>query len=175
VLGMSVLVLLLLFKAPLASGKALLLNLFSVAAGYGVVVFVFQLGYGSDIFGVSGPTAVVPTTVPLAIFCILFGLSMDYEIFLLSRIRTIFNETGDNALSIREGLADTGSVITSAALIMVAVFGAFAFTRDVVVQMIGLGLAVAVLMDATLIRCVLGPALMHVAGRWNWWPTARPL
>jgi RND superfamily putative drug exporter len=174
VLGMSVLVLLLLFRAPLASGKALLLNLFSVAAGYGIVVFVFQLGYGSEIFGVAAPTAVVPTTVPLAIFCILFGLSMDYEIFLLSRIRTIFNETGDNALSIREGLADTGSVITSAALIMVAVFGAFAFTRDVVVQMIGLGLAVAVLMDATLIRCVLGPALMHVAGRWNWWPTARP-
>ena len=170
VLGMSVLVLLLVFRAPVASAKALLLNLFSVAAGYGVVVLVFQLGHGSEIFGVAHPTTVVPTTVPLAIFCILFGLSMDYEIFLLSRIRTIFNETGDNALSIREGLADTGSVITSAALIMVAVFGAFAFTRDVVVQMIGLGLAVAVLVDATVIRSVLGPALMHVAGRWNWWP-----
>jgi RND superfamily putative drug exporter len=170
VLGMSILVLLLVFRAPLASAKALLLNLFSVAGGYGVVVLVFQLGYGSEIFGVAQPTAVVPSTVPLAIFCILFGLSMDYEIFLLSRIRTIFYETGDNALSIREGLADTGSVITSAALIMVAVFGAFAFTRDVVVQMIGLGLAVAVLVDATLIRSVLGPALMHVAGRWNWWP-----
>ncbi len=173
VLGMSVLVLLLFFRAPLASAKALLLNLFSVAAGYGIVVLVFQLGHGSEIFGVDAPTTVVPSTVPLAIFCILFGLSMDYEIFLLSRIRTIFNETGDNALSIREALADTGSVITSAALIMVAVFGAFAFTRDVVVQMIGLGLAVAVLVDATLIRSILGPALMHVAGRWNWWP-ARP-
>lgn len=173
VLGMSVLVLLLFFRAPLASAKALLLNLFSVAAGYGVVVLVFQLGHGSELFGVAAPTTVVPSTVPLAIFCILFGLSMDYEIFLLSRIRTIFNETGDNALSIREALADTGSVITSAALIMVAVFGAFAFTRDVVVQMIGLGLAVAVLVDATLIRSILGPALMHVAGRWNWWP-ARP-
>ncbi|HET6942003.1 MAG TPA: MMPL family transporter [Sphingomicrobium sp.] len=170
VLGMSILVLLLFFRAPLASAKALLLNLFSVAAGYGVVVLVFQLGHGSEIFGVAAATEVVPSTVPLAIFCILFGLSMDYEIFLLSRVRTIFNETGDNALSIREALADTGSVITSAALIMVAVFGAFAFTRDVIVQMIGLGLAVAVFVDATLIRSVLGPALMHVAGRWNWWP-----
>lgn len=174
VLGMSILVLLLFFRAPLASAKALLLNLFSVAAGYGVVVLVFQLGHGAEIFGVAGATEVVPSTVPLAIFCILFGLSMDYEIFLLSRIRTIFTETGDNALSIREALADTGSVITSAALIMVAVFGAFAFTRDVIVQMIGLGLAVAVFVDATLIRSVLGPALMHVAGRWNWWP-ARPI
>jgi len=170
VLGMSILVLLLFFRAPLASAKALLLNLFSVAAGYGVVVLVFQLGHGSEIFGVAAATEVIPSTVPLAIFCILFGLSMDYEIFLLSRVRTIFNETGDNALSIREALADTGSVITSAALIMVAVFGAFAFTRDVIVQMIGLGLAVAVLVDAALIRTVLGPALMHVAGRWNWWP-----
>jgi RND superfamily putative drug exporter len=172
VLGMSILVLLLFFRAPLASAKALLLNLFSVAAGYGVVVLVFQLGHGSELFGVAAATEVVPSTVPLAIFCILFGLSMDYEIFLLSRVRTIFFETGDNALSIREALADTGSVITSAALIMVAVFGAFAFTRDVIVQMIGLGLAVAVLVDAALIRTVVGPALMHVAGKWNWWPSS---
>lgn len=170
VLGMSALALLLVFRAPLASAKALLLNLLSVAAGYGVVVLVFQLGHGSELFGVPAATEVVPITVPLVIFCLLFGLSMDYEIFLLTRVRTIFYETGDNARSIREGLSDTGSVITSAALIMVAVFGAFAFARDVIVQMIGLGLAVAVLIDATLIRSVLGPALMQVAGRWNWWP-----
>lgn len=170
VLGMSALVLLLFFRAPVASAKAILLNLLSVAAGYGVVVLVFQLGHGSELLGVHEPTNFVPTTVPLAIFCILFGLSMDYEIFLLSRIRTIFAETGDNARSIREALADTGSVITSAALIMVAVFGAFAFARDVLVQMIGLGLAVAVLVDAVLIRSVLGPAIMQIAGRWNWWP-----
>jgi len=170
VLGMSALVLLLFFRAPLASGKAILLNLLSVAAGYGIVVLVFQLGHGSQLLGIREPTIFVPTTVPLAIFCILFGLSMDYEIFLLSRIRSIFAETGDNERSIREGLADTGSVITSAALIMVAVFGAFAFSRDVLVQMIGVGLAVAVLVDAVLIRSVLGPAIMQVAGRWNWWP-----
>ena len=124
-------------------------------------------------FGVAAPTEVVPITVPLLIFCFLFGLSMDYEIFLLSRVRTIFDETGDNACSILEGLADTGSVITSAALIMVVVFGAFAFSRDVIVQMIGLGLAVAVFVDATVIRSALGPALMQVAGRWNWWPSGR--
>ena len=171
VLFMSALALLLVFRAPLASAKAIILNLFSVAAGYGIVVLVFQLGYGSEWFGVGAPTEVVPVTVPLLIFCFLFGLSMDYEIFLLSRVRTIFDETGDNACSIREGLADTGSVITSAALIMVAVFGAFAFSRDVIVQMIGLGLAVAVFVDATVIRSALGPALMQVAGRWNWWPS----
>jgi RND superfamily putative drug exporter len=173
VLGMSALALLLLFQAPLASAKAIFLNLLSVAAGYGVVVLVFQLGYGSGLFGVPAPTGVVPITVPLVIFCILFGLSMDYEIFLLSQVRTIFLATGDNLLSIREGLADTGAVITSAALIMVAVFGAFAFARVVIVQMIGLGLAVAVLVDATVIRSVLGPALMQVAGRWNWWVPGR--
>jgi RND superfamily putative drug exporter len=106
----------------------------------------------------------------LVIFCILFGLSMDYEIFLLTRVRTIFLRTRDTQASIRDALADTGSVITSAALIMVVVFGAFAFARVFIVQMIGLGLAVAVLVDATLIRSVLGPALMQVAGRWNWWP-----
>jgi len=142
----------------------------SVAAGYGVVVLVFQLGHGSELFGVHEPTNFIPTTVPLAIFCILFGLSMDYEIFLLSRIRTIFAETGDNTRSIGEALADTGSVITSAALIMVAVFGAFAFARDILAQMIGMGLAVAVLVDAILIRSVLGPAIMQIAGKWNWWP-----
>ena len=171
VLCMSALALLLVFRAPLVSAKAIVLNLFSVAAGYGIVVLVFQLGHGSELFGVDAPTGVIPITVPLLIFCFLFGLSMDYEIFLLSRVRTIFDETGDNARSIGEGLADTGSVITSAALIMVAVFGAFAFARDVIVQMIGLGLAVAVFVDATLIRSALGPALMQVAGRWNWWPS----
>lgn len=170
VLGMSALALLLVFRAPLVTAKAILLNLLSVAAAYGVVVLVFQLGHGSELFGLYTPTAVVPITVPLVIFCILFGLSMDYEIFLLSRVRTNFVQTSDNERSIREALADTGSVITSAALVMVIVFGAFAFSRVVIVQMIGLGLSVAVFVDATVIRSILGPALMKVAGRWNWWP-----
>ncbi|HEV2123252.1 MAG TPA: MMPL family transporter [Chloroflexota bacterium] len=173
VLGVSAVALLLFFGAPLASAKAIFLNLLSVGAGYGVVVLVFQLGHGAELFGLSGGTGMVPITVPLLIFCILFGLSMDYEIFLLTRVRKLFEETGDTARSVKEALADTGSVITSAALVMVAVFGAFAFARMVIVQMIGLGLAVAVLVDATVIRSVLGPALMQIADRWNWWPLQR--
>ncbi len=170
VLGLSAIALLALFRAPLVSAKALLLNLLSVGAGFGIVVLVFQLGHGAFLFGVDAPTTVIPITVPLVIFCILFGLSMDYEIFLLARVRTVYMATGNQQRSIVEGLADTGSVITSAALIMVVVFGAFAFARVVIVQMLGLGLAVAVLVDAVVIRSVLGPALMQVAGRWNWWP-----
>lgn len=170
VLAMSAIALLLVFRAPLAAAKALVLNLLSVAAGYGVVVLVFQLGVGAALFGVAEPTGVVPITVPLVMFCVLFGLSMDYEIFLLSRMRALYADSRDNAASIRCALADTGSVITSAALIMVAVFGAFAFARLIIVQMLGLGLAVAVLVDAVVIRSVLGPALMTLAGRWNWWP-----
>jgi putative drug exporter of the RND superfamily len=162
--------LLVVFRAPLVAAKALLLNVLSVLAGYGAVVYVFQLGHGSSWLGVAAPTEVVPITIPLLIFCILFGLSMDYEMFLLSRVRAAFLRTGDNTASVREAVADTGSVITSAALIMVAVFGAFAAARVVLVQMLALGLAVAVLVDAVVIRSLLGPALMVLAGRWNWWP-----
>ena len=170
VLIVSFLVLLLFFRAPLVAAKALLLNTLSVAAGYGMVVYVFQLGHGSEWLGVAAPTESVPITIPMMIFCILFGLSMDYEVFLLSRAKTAFDRTGDNEESIREAVAETGTVITSAALIMAAVFGAFALARVVIVQMLGLGLAVAVLVDATIIRSLLGPALMQLAGRWNWWP-----
>lgn len=170
VLATTGLVLLVLLRAPLAAAKAILLNLASVAAGYGAVVFVFQLGHGAALFGLTEPAGLVPTSVPIVIFAILFGLSMDYEIFLISRMRTLFLRSGDNRASIVEALGDTGSVITSAALIMAVVFGAFAFSRIVIVQMIGLGLAVAILADALLIRSLLGPALMVVAGRWNWWP-----
>lgn len=173
VLLVTCLVLLLVFRAPVVAFKALLLNMLSVLAGYGVVVYVFQLGHGSAWLGAPAPTEVVPLTIPLLIFCLLFGLSMDYEVFLLSRARETFQRTGDNTQSVREALADTGSVITSAALVMVAVFGAFAFARVVLVQMLGLGLAVAVLVDATVIRILLGPALMQMAGRWNWWPGER--
>ena len=173
VLAASFMVLLGLFRAPLVAAKALLLNALSVLAGYGVVVLIFQLGFGSAWLGVAAPTEVVPVTVPLIIFCILFGLSMDYEVFLLSRARAAWQRTGDNRLSIREAVTDTGSVITSAALIMVVVFGAFALARVVLVQMLGVGLAVAVFVDAALIRTMLGPALMQFAGRWNWWPAPR--
>jgi RND superfamily putative drug exporter len=170
VLFFTCVVLLMSFRSPVVTAKALVLNALSVLAGYGVVVYVFQLGHGSSWLGVAAPTEVVPLTIPLLIFCILFGLSMDYEVFLLTRARAAFLRTGDNTVSVREALAETGSVITHAALIMMAVFGAFAFARIVLVQMLGVGLAVAVLVDATIIRTMLGPALMRVAGRWNWWP-----
>ena len=172
VLLVTFVVLLAVFRAPVVAGKALVLNLLSVLAGYGVTVFVFQQGHGAHWFGLSAATGVVPLTIPLLIFCILFGLSMDYEVFLLSRAREGFQRTGNSTAGVREALAETGPVITSAALIMVAVFGAFAFARVVIVQMLGLGLAAAVLVDATVIRVLLAPALMRVAGRWNWWPTA---
>lgn len=164
------LALLLMLGAPLASLKALILNLLSVGAGYGVVVFVFQLGYGAELFGVPGATGLIPSSVPVVIFAVLFGLSMDYEIFLVSRMKDLFLQHGDNEKSIIDALGDTGSVISSAALIMALVFGAFAFSEIVIVQMVGLGLAVAIMVDALIIRAVLGPALMSVAGRWNWWP-----
>jgi RND superfamily putative drug exporter len=162
--------LLLMLGAPLASLKALFLNLLSVGAGYGMVVFVFQFGYGAELFGVSGPTELIPSSVPVVIFAVLFGLSMDYEIFLVSRMKDIYLRCGNNERSIVEALGDTGSVISSAALIMALVFGAFAFSQIVIVQMIGLGLAIAILVDALIIRTVLGPSLMMIAGKWNWWP-----
>jgi len=170
VLAMSGLALLLLLRAPLAALKAIALNLLSVASGYGAVVFVFQLGHGGAIFGVAEPTEMIPTSVPIVIFGVLFGLSLDYEIFLISRIKDIFLRCGDNTRSIVAGVSETASVITSAALIMAVVFGAFSFSRIVILQMVGLGLAVAIVVDALVIRAVLGPALMTVAGRWNWWP-----
>jgi putative drug exporter of the RND superfamily len=173
VLAVTLAALLLFFRSPLVSVKAIVMNTLSVLAGYGVVVWVFQIGHGHALFGTPGPAEVVPLTLPLMLFCILFGLSMDYEVFLLSRIREGFMKSGDNGKSVAEGLAATGPMITNAALIMAAVFGAFAFARVVVVQMLGLGLAVAVLVDATLIRVLLVPAFMKMAGRWNWWPSRR--
>ncbi len=174
VLAVTFAALLAFFRSPLVACKALAMNALSVLAGYGMVVFVFQLGYGASLFGAPGPTDVVPLTIPLMIFCILFGLSMDYEVFLLSRIREGWLSTGNNTRAVAEGVAATGRMITNAAMIMVAVFGAFAFARVVLVQMLGLGLAVAVLVDATIIRVLLVPSLMRMAGKWNWWPASDP-
>lgn len=174
VLGVTFAAMMFIFRSPVVAFKALLMNAFSVAAGYGMVVFVLQLGHGHSLFGSPSPSEVVPLPVPLMMFCIMFGLSMDYEVFLLTRIRESYLKSGDNTSSVAEGLAATGAVITSAASIMVAVFGAFAFSRMIVVQMLGLGLGVAVLVDATLIRILLAPAIMKLAGKWNWWPSKDP-
>ncbi len=156
------------FRSYLVPVKAVLMNLLSVGAGYGAVVAVFQYGWGAGIFGLDAPSGAIPLSIPLMLFCIIFGLSMDYEVFLLHRIKEVYEETGDNTHATVEGVASTAGIITSAALIMVVVFGAFAWAEMVIVQMLGLGLAVAVLVDATIIRVLLVPAFMRLAGDWNW-------
>lgn len=137
-----------------------------MAAAYGVITAVFQWGWGSSLLGVDQPVA-VSSWVPILIFAILFGLSMDYEVFLLSRIREEWLDTGDPHGSVISGLAKTGRVITAAAQVMVAVFLSFSTETDIMLKMAGLGMAVAA--DATVIRMVLVPATMSLLGRYNWW------
>ena len=171
VLAMSFLLLMLLFRSVVLPLKAVLLNLLSIGAAYGVLVMVFQWGWGGSLIGLEGPVPVV-SFIPMFLFAILFGLSMDYEVFLLSRVREEYLRTGDNRAAIVRGISGTARVITSAALIMVAVFGAFLFGPDVSTKMFGLGLATAILVDATLVRLVLVPATMTLLGRANWWRPA---
>ncbi|MBM3273750.1 MAG: MMPL family transporter, partial [Candidatus Sericytochromatia bacterium] len=161
------------FRSLLVPIKAIAMNLLSVGAGYGVVVLMFQHGAGAGLVGLDRPLGAIPAVVPILLFCLLFGLSMDYEVFLLTRIREIFDATGDNREAVARGLAVTGGMITSAALIMAIVFGAFAFAQLAIVKMLGVGLAVAVLVDATVIRALLVPALMRLAGDRNWYPGAK--
>jgi RND superfamily putative drug exporter len=158
------------FRSVLVPIKAIIMNTLSVSATFGLIVLVFQYGIGARIFGLDGPTSAIFVVVPVLVFAVVFGLSMDYEVFLLSRIKEAFDRTGRNDEATMEGLSATASVITSAALIMILVFGVFAFARVLVMQFLGFGLAVAVLIDATIIRMVLVPAFMQLAGEWNWWP-----
>lgn len=158
------------FQSILVPLKAVVMNCLSVAGAFGFIVLVFQRGVGSSFFGLRGPTEAIYVAVPVLVFAVVFGLSMDYEVFLLSRIKEAFDRTNRNSQATMEGLSATASTITSAAAIMIIVFGTFSFARVLVVQLIGFGLAVAVFLDATLIRMVLVPAIMHIAGRWNWWP-----
>ncbi|HEU4649023.1 MAG TPA: MMPL family transporter [Gemmatimonadales bacterium] len=158
------------FRSVLVPIKAIIMNTLSVAATFGLIVLVFQHGVGARFFGLDGPTSAIFVVVPVLVFAVVFGLSMDYEVFLLSRIKEAFDRTGRNDEATMEGLSATASVITSAAFIMILVFGVFAFARVLVMQFLGFGLAVAVLIDATIIRMVLVPAFMQLAGRWNWWP-----
>lgn len=161
------------FQSILVPIKAVVMNCLSVAGTFGIIVLVFQHGVGATLFGLAGPTEAVYVVVPVLVFAVVFGLSMDYEVFLLSRIKESFDRTGRNDQATMEGLAATASVITSAAAIMIIVFGTFSFSRVLVAQFLGFGLAVAVLLDATLIRMVLVPSIMHIAGSWNWWPGFR--
>lgn len=173
ILGVTAIMLFIAFRSLLVPLKAVVLNCLSVSAAFGVTVLVFQHGYGGSLFGLEGPTEAIFVVVPVLVFATVFGLSMDYEVFLLTRIKEVFDKTGRNDHATMEGLSATASTITFAAAIMIAVFGVFAFSRVLAVQFIGFGLAVAVLLDATLIRMVLVPAIMHIAGRWNWWPGVR--
>jgi RND superfamily putative drug exporter len=173
VLSITAIMLFVAFRSLLVPVKAVVLNLLSVGGAFGLTVLVFQHGYGGSVFGLEGPTQAIWAVVPVLVFAIVFGMSMDYEVFLLTRVKEVFDKTGRNDHATMEGLSATASTITSAALIMILVFGTFAFSRVLAVQLIGFGLAAAVLLDATLIRMVLVPAIMHIAGRWNWWPGVR--
>jgi len=158
------------FRSVLVPIKAIVLNSLSVVATFGVIVLVFQEGVGAQAFGLPGATEAIYVGIPVLVFAVVFGLSMDYEVFMLSRIKEAFDRTGRNTDATTEGLGATATVISSAALIMITVFGAFAFAGVLVMQFLGFGLAVAVLLDATVVRMVLVPAFMHLAGKWNWWP-----
>jgi putative drug exporter of the RND superfamily len=165
---LSFLLLTVVFRSVLVPLKAAILNLLGVGAAYGVLVVVFQWGWAADLIGLESTIPVIPF-IPVFMFAVLFGLSMDYEVFLLSRVREAYLRTGDNDRAVVQGLARTARVITSAALIMIAVFGGFVFDDDPRIKMFGLGLATAILIDATLIRLVLVPAVMKLLGDANWW------
>ena len=168
VIGLSFIVLALVFRSVLVPLKAALLNVLSVGAAYGVVVAVFQWGWGASLIGVHDNVPIMPLA-PMLMFAILFGLSMDYEVFLLSRVREQYLKHRDPKRAVVEGVGSTARVITSAALIMIAVFGAFILASDVVTKMFGVGLALAVLLDVTLVRMVLVPAAMSLLGHRAWW------
>ena len=168
VLGLSFLILMVVFRSVIVPIKAVLMNLLSVGAAFGLVVLVFQKGVATGLLGFQH-AEVIDVWIPLVMFSILFGLSMDYHVFLLSRIRERYDETGDNAEAVAHGLRSTGGMITGAALIMVAVFGAFASGKTVINQQMGFGLCFAIVLDATLVRSVLLPATMALLGRANWY------
>jgi len=165
---LSMLLLLVSFRSVAVALKAAVMNLLSVAAAYGVVALVLQGGWAGGMVGIDTPTP-LPAFVPVLMFAVLFGLSMDYEVFLVSRMRESWLRTGENHRAILEGLAGTGRVITAAAAIMVAVFAAFIPSPDVVLKVIGVGMASAIFIDATVVRMLLVPAVMHLLGRANWW------
>jgi RND superfamily putative drug exporter len=168
VVSLSMLLLVLSFRSLTIAVKAAALNLLSVAASYGVVALVLQGGWAGQLIGIDTETP-LPAFVPVLMFAVLFGLSMDYEVFLMSRMRESWLRTGDSSRAIVEGLAGTGRVISAAAAIMVAVFAAFIPSPDVVLKTIGVGMAAAILIDATVVRLLLVPSAMHLLGRYGWW------
>lgn len=168
VLGLSFLLLMLVFRSLLVPLKAVIMNLLSIGAAYGIVVAIFQWGWAKELVGV-GKGGPIEPFLPMMLFAIVFGLSMDYEVFLLSRMKEEFDRTGDNATAVADGLATTARVITAAAAIMVVVFGAFVLEDQRTIKMFGIGLATAVFLDATIVRMLLVPATMELLGAKNWW------
>ena len=175
VIILSFLLLLAVFRSVLVAIKAGIMNLLSIGAAYGVIVAIFQWGWLSDVVGIGRPGP-IEFWVPMMLFTVLFGLSMDYEVFLLSRVREEYLVSGDNATAVADGLASTARVITAAAAIMIAVFMSFVLGDLRVLKLLGLGLATAIFIDATIVRMVLVPATMELLGKANWWmpDVARP-
>jgi RND superfamily putative drug exporter len=168
------LALLVLLRSVLLPLKAVVVNLLSISASYGALVWIFQDGHLAEwLHFTPGP---IQTATPIIMFCLIFGLSMDYEVLLLSRVREEYDHTGDNALAVAAGLERTGRLITWAGAIMAAVFFAFALADSVIIKAVGVGIGIAVILDATVVRALLVPATMRLMGRWNWWvpaPVAR--
>jgi RND superfamily putative drug exporter len=162
------LVLFLLLRSVVLPLKALAMNTLSIVASFGALVWIFQEGNLSAILGFQ-PLGFVETTQPVILFCVLFGLSMDYEVFLLSRMKEVWDRTGDNVAAVAGGLERSGRIVTSAAIVVVVVAGSFAFADIVLIKALGLGVAIAVALDATVVRALLVPATMRLLGRWNWW------
>ena len=168
VLTLSFILLMMTFRSIVIPIKAVLMNLLSVGVAYGLLVLVFQKGIGNEIFGFQ-QTDIIEEWIPLFLFCVVFGLSMDYHVFLLSRVKEFYNKTKDNTLAVSYGLSSTATIITGAGLIMVAVFGGFALGEMLMMQQIGFGLLVAILLDSTIIRIILVPASMKLLGEYNWY------
>jgi RND superfamily putative drug exporter len=156
------------FRSLVVPLKAAIMNILSIGVGYGVLVAVFQWGWGKELIGLRETVPIV-SWIPLLMFTVLFGLSMDYEVFLISAIRDAYHRHGDNRRAVIEGISSTARIITAAAAIMLVVFGSFVLFPDPVVKMAGLGLAVSILIDATVVRMALVPAAMVLLGDANWW------
>ncbi len=165
-------ILFVLLRSIILPAKALVMNSLSIVASFGALVWIFQDGNLSRLLGFQ-PLGFVETTQPVILFCVLFGLSMDYEVFLLTRMKEVWDRTGDNVEAVASGLERSGRIVTSAALIVVLVAGSFAFADIVLIKALGIGMAIAVALDATVVRALLVPATMRLLGRWNWWIPAR--
>jgi putative drug exporter of the RND superfamily len=172
VIGATYLVLLWTFRSVVLPLKAIIMNALSITACYGALVVVFQEGAFSGLLGFQ-PLGFVEASLPIVLFCVLFGLSMDYEVFLLTRIQEAYLETGDNRESVAQGLERSGRIITSAAAIIVLVSASFVAADIILIKALGLGTAIAVFLDATVVRALLVPATMRLLGDWNWWAPKR--